>query len=185
MQSCVRDVFQYVMPWRVFFFFWCGTQKRKLSAYTEAVSSDQKHLVWKWKLYVPQKQGIKLPPHFNSSAYVCWGFWVNLMLISDSRTRAWYLGLKNGVTALRWKLRHEKLIYSHYVNTVLIGLSNQGEWDGWRMMGHARNILTGLKENDHLGDLDVDGRIILTWIYKYWILRYCTGFLFLDGDSSE
>jgi hypothetical protein len=29
-------------------------------------------------------------------------------------------------------------------------------------MGHARNILTGLKENDHLGDLDVDGRIILT-----------------------
>jgi hypothetical protein len=25
-----------------------------------------------------------------------------------------------------------------------------------------------LKERDHLGDLDVDGRIILRWIFREW-----------------
>jgi len=51
--------------------------------------------------------------------------------------------------------------------------SDQKEWDGWGMwhgLGQG-DIHTGfwwgnLRKRDYLKDLDVDGRIILKWIFK-------------------
>jgi hypothetical protein len=36
-----------------------------------------------------------------------------------------------------------------------------------------------LEEGDHLGDPGVDGRIILTWIFKMWDGVACTGLSWL------
>jgi hypothetical protein len=33
---------------------------------------------------------------------------------------------------------------------------------------HARFCLGDLREDDHLGDPGIDGRIILKWIFKTW-----------------
>jgi len=34
--------------------------------------------------------------------------------------------------------------------------------------GVYRVLVGNLRERDHLGDQDVDGRIILRWIFKKW-----------------
>ena len=36
-----------------------------------------------------------------------------------------------------------------------------------------------LKERSHLGDPDVDGRIILRWIFRMWDMGLSTGLLWL------
>jgi len=37
--------------------------------------------------------------------------------------------------------------------------------------GVYRVLVRNLRERDHLGDLDVDGRIILRWIFRQWEVR--------------
>jgi hypothetical protein len=32
-----------------------------------------------------------------------------------------------------------------------------------------------LKERNHVGDPDVDGKIILKWIFREWVMGVCTG----------
>jgi hypothetical protein len=34
-----------------------------------------------------------------------------------------------------------------------------------------------LRQNDHLEDPRVDGRIILRWIFRKWNVRVCTGMI--------
>jgi hypothetical protein len=36
-----------------------------------------------------------------------------------------------------------------------------------------------LWERDHMGDLCIDGRIILRWIFRKWDVGVCTGLIWL------
>jgi hypothetical protein len=42
-------------------------------------------------------------------------------------------------------------------------------------MGERRGVRGNLRERDHLGDPDVDGRIILRWIFRKWVGVVGTG----------
>jgi hypothetical protein len=40
---------------------------------------------------------------------------------------------------------------------------------------HKKELLSVLRERDHLGDPDLDGRIILKWIFRKWDMGVWTG----------
>jgi len=42
-----------------------------------------------------------------------------------------------------------------------------------------------LRERDHLGDLDVDGRIILRWIFRKWNVGVWTGSSWLRIGTGD
>jgi hypothetical protein len=41
-----------------------------------------------------------------------------------------------------------------------------------------------LRKRDHWGDQEVDGRIILRWIFRKWDMGVCTGLGWLRIDSG-
>jgi hypothetical protein len=55
-------------------------------------------------------------------------------------------------------------------------------------MGQGRcayRVLWGdLRERDHLGDPDVEGRIILRWIFRKWVVGVCTGLSWLRIETG-
>ena len=50
-----------------------------------------------------------------------------------------------------------------------------GMWRIWRGVAYTEIWWGNLRERDHLGDLGVDGRIILRWIFRKWDVGVCTG----------
>ena len=79
------------------------------------------------------------------------------------------------------KLHNEELndLYSS-LNIVRVIKSRVMRWAGHvACMGERRGahrVLVGnLKEIDHLGDPDVDGRIMLSWILRNWYVGVWTG----------
>ena len=72
------------------------------------------------------------------------------------------------------KLHNEELsdLY-HLPNILRVVKSRRMRWAGhWRAWGRGE-VCTGfwwgnLRERDHWGDPDVDGRIILRWIFRKW-----------------
>jgi len=49
-------------------------------------------------------------------------------------------------------------------------------WQVWGTGEACTGIRWGnLSEGDHLGDLGVDGRIILRWIFRKWDVGFWTG----------
>jgi hypothetical protein len=58
----------------------------------------------------------------------------------------------------------------------------------WRVRGRGE-VCTGfrwgnLRERDHLGDPDVDGRIILRWIFRKWRGGGCGDWMELAQDRE-
>jgi hypothetical protein len=66
-------------------------------------------------------------------------------------------------------------------------------WMGWVGhvvdMGEIRNayiISVGIPERDHLGNLNVDGRLMLKWIFEKQDGKVRTGYIWLKrGTSGE
>jgi hypothetical protein len=71
------------------------------------------------------------------------------------------------------RLRNEELhdLYSS-PNIIRVMKSRRigwvGKWHVWEREVHTRFWWGDLREGDHLGHPEVDGRIILIWIFKKW-----------------
>ena len=91
---------------------------------------------------------------------------------------------RDGVTGVRRKLHNEELndLYSS-PNIVRVIKSRRMRWAGHvaRTEGEVctRFWWGNLRERDHWGDQDVDGRIILRWILRKWEGVVWTGWSWL------
>ena len=104
------------------------------------------------------------------------------------RIRFWgkYFGLRR--TRQEWS-RENYIMRSLIICTphpIFFGWSNREEWNG-RGMQHLwgrGEVYIGIWwgnswERDHLEDPCIDGRIILSWIFKKWDVRTWTGLMWL------
>jgi hypothetical protein len=80
-------------------------------------------------------------------------------------------GPKRDEVTRKWRRLHHEELYDLYSSPIIIRVINQEDC-GCRGMWHVwgGEVPTGLWwgnlwERDHLEDIDVDGRIILKWIF--------------------
>jgi hypothetical protein len=55
---------------------------------------------------------------------------------------------------------------------------------GWEETGVYGGLVGKSKENDHLRDPDVDGRIILGWVFRKWDVRVCIRLCWLRIETG-
>ena len=98
------------------------------------------------------------------------------------------------VNRCSFKLAEEviKRSFIPWTHQILFGWSNEEEWYGSGMWHLRRrgNVHTGfwrenLKEGDHLEDADIDGRVILKWIFEKWNGGTWTGFIWFRIEESD
>ena len=85
------------------------------------------------------------------------------------------MGLKrDGVTG-QWRKLHNEELNSLYSSPSIVCVvkSRRLRWGGMRYVWRKGEVCTrfwwgNLRERDHWGDQDVDGRIILRWILRKW-----------------
>jgi hypothetical protein len=54
----------------------------------------------------------------------------------------------------------------------------------WREEAYTGLRWENLKERDHLGDSDIDERIILRWIFRQWDVRVWTGLYWIRIETG-
>jgi hypothetical protein len=78
---------------------------------------------------------------------------------------------------------HNKGLYNLYTSpNISVTVSSSVELMGEMRSGHR--TVVGHHGRSYLRDLDVDGRIILTWILQKWNMKIWTGFNCLRRGSS-
>jgi hypothetical protein len=85
-------------------------------------------------------------------------------------------GPKRDEVAGKWRKLHNEELNDLYSlpNIVRVVKSRRIRWTGHvARMGKGRGVHRvfwwgGLREGEHWGDTDVDGRIILSWIFRKW-----------------
>jgi len=92
-------------------------------------------------------------------------------------------GAKRDEVTGEWrKLHYEELSDLYCSPNVVRGIKwRRMRWAGYvARMGRGEVIwCINLRERDHLGDPGVDGRIILTWIFRKWDVGVWTGSIWL------
>jgi hypothetical protein len=84
------------------------------------------------------------------------------------------------VTEDRRKLHNEELNDLYSAPNIVRLIKSRMRWAGLVARMGVREAYTGfwwgnLRERDHFGDPDVDGRIILKWIFRKWDVGVWTG----------
>ena len=91
--------------------------------------------------------------------------------VFEDRALRRIFGPKRDEVTGEWKKQHEKLNDLYFsLNTVQVIKSRRMRWAG-HVAGTGGEACTGfwggnLRETDHLEDPDVDGKLILRWIYR-------------------
>jgi len=84
-------------------------------------------------------------------------------------------GPKRGEVTGEWKKLHTEELSDLYTlpNIVRVVKSRRMRWAGmWRVWGRGEGCTgfrcVNMRERDHWGDPDADGRMILRWIFRKW-----------------
>ena len=95
--------------------------------------------------------------------------------VSENRVLRRVFGPKKEEVTGEWRKLHNEELSDKYSlpNIVRVVKSRRMRWAGRVVrMGEGRGVYRlwwgNLRERDHLGDPDADGRIILRWIFRKW-----------------
>jgi hypothetical protein len=90
-----------------------------------------------------------------------------------------------------WRKLHNKELHDLYLSPTIVRVikSIRMRWTGlvaWMGRGEActRFWWGNLRERDHWGDLGLDGRIILRWIFRKWDVGVWTGLGWLRIETG-